>query len=185
MLEALYKETREKMQKSLDLLATEFSRIRTSRANPALLDGIKVNYYNALVPLKQIASIVAPEPKLLVIQPWDKNAIPEIEKAIQKAELGLNPQVEANVIRIPIPPLTEERRKELVKLISRLAEETRVAIRNIRRDANETIKRMEKNKEISEDDSKVAMKKIQEITDESIRSVDELVKKKEKEILEI
>ncbi|MEO0099090.1 MAG: ribosome recycling factor [candidate division WOR-3 bacterium] len=184
MLEDIYKITREKMQKTLDLFAGELSRIRTSRANPALLDGIKVNYYNTIVPLKQIASIVTPEPKLLLIQPWDKGAIPEIEKAIRKAELGLNPQVEANVIRIPIPPLTEERRKELIKLVSRLGEETKVAIRNIRRDANEEIKKKEKDKEISEDDAKIGLKKIQEITDELIKSVDELVKKKEKEILE-
>ncbi len=184
MLEQIYKVTREKMQKSLNLLVAEFSRIRTSRANPAILDGIKINYYNSLVPLKQIASISAPEPKLLVIQPWDKNTIAEIEKAILKAELGLNPKVETNVIRIPIPPLTEERRKELVKLAAHLAEETKVAIRNIRREANEEIKKKEKNKEISEDDAKSGMKKTQEITDEFIKSVDDLLRKKEKEILE-
>ncbi|MEO0102603.1 MAG: ribosome recycling factor [candidate division WOR-3 bacterium] len=184
MLEKLYKDTQERMQKGVEILVTELSRIRTSRAHPALLDGIKVNYYNTFVPLKQIASIATPEPKLLLVQPWDKSAIPEIEKAIRKAELGLNPQVEANVIRIPIPPLTEERRKELVKLVLRLGEETKVTIRNIRRDANDEIKKKEKNKEISEDDSKIGMKRIQEITDEMIKSVEELVKKKEKEILE-
>lgn len=183
-LEKIYKDAQEKMQKGIEILATELSRIRTSRAHPALLDGIKVNYYNTVIPLKQIASIATPEPKLLLIQPWDKSAIPEIEKAIRKAELGLNPQVEANVIRIPIPPLTEERRKELVKLVFRLGEETKVAIRNIRRDANDEIKKKEKNKEISEDDSKIGMKRIQEITDELVKAVDELVKKKEKEILE-
>ncbi len=184
MLEEIKRGAREKMQKSLDLLSSEFTRLRTGRANPALLDGIKINYYNSLVPLKQIASITTPEPKLLVIQPWDKSAIPEIEKAILKTELGLNPQVEGNLIRIPIPPLTEERRKELVKLASRLAEDTKIAIRNIRRDANEEIKRKEKQSEISEDDAKTGIKKIQELTDEFIKLVDETLKKKEKEILE-
>ncbi len=184
MLEEIYKQIRERMQKSLELLKTEFLRLRTSRANPALLDGIKVSYYNALVPLKQIASIAIPEPRLLVIQPWDKSVLPEIEKAIRKAGLGLNPQVEANVVRIPIPPLTEERRKELVKLVARLGEETKVAIRNVRRDANEEIKRKEKEKEISEDDVKIAMKKVQEITDQMIEAVEKLAKEKEKEILE-
>lgn len=184
MLEEKYKQIKEKMQKTTDLLSLELSKIRTARANPAILDDIKVEYYGSVVPLKQIASISAPEPRMLVIQPWDRNALTEIEKAIHKAEIGLNPQVEANLVRIPIPPLTEERRKELVKLCAKLAEDTRIAIRNIRREGNEQIKKMEKDKKISEDDTKVATKKIQEFTDEYIKIIDNLFQKKEKEILE-
>lgn len=184
MLEDKYKQIKEKMQKTTDLLALELSKIRTARANPAILDEVKVNYYGSLVPLKQIAAVSAPEPRMLVVQPWDRNVISEIEKAILKAEIGLNPQAEANLIRIPIPPLTEERRKELVKLCAKLAEDTKVAIRNIRREGNEQIKKLEKDKKISEDDSRIAIKKIQDFTDEFIKKIDTLLQNKEKEILE-
>ncbi len=184
MLEDKYKQIKDKMHKTTDLLSLELSKIRTARANPAILDEVKVEYYGSAVPLKQIASISAPEPRMLVIQPWDRNALAEIERAIQKAEIGLNPQVEANLVRIPIPALTEERRKELVKLCHKLAEDTKVAIRNIRREGNEQIKKMEKDKQITEDDSKVATKKIQDFTDEYIKNIDTLFQKKEKEILE-
>lgn len=184
MLETVYKTIKDKMQKTNDLLSLEFSKIRTARANPAILDDIKVNYYNSTVPLKQIASISAPEPRMLVVQPWDRNAISEIEKSLQKSELGLNPIIEANLIRLPIPPLTEERRKELVKLCHKLAEDTKIAIRNIRREGNEQIKKLEKDKKISEDESEIGNKKIQEFTDNFIKNVDNLFIKKEKEILE-
>jgi len=183
MKEAL-KESEAKMKKTVEMLAGEFGRIRTARANPALLDGIKVDYYGAMTPLKQIASIGVPEPSSLVIQPWDKNAIPAIEKAILKSDLGLNPNVETVLIRISIPALTEERRKDLVKLVSRLTEESRVSIRNIRRDAIEHFKKMEKDKEISEDDMHRGQKDVQELTDKYIKELDELFGKKEKEILE-
>ena len=183
MKEAL-KESEAKMKKTVEMLAGEFGRIRTARANPALLDGIKVDYYGAMTPLKQIASIGVPEPRSLVIQPWDKNAIPAIEKAILKSDLGLNPNVETVLIRISIPALTEERRKDLVKLVSRLTEESRVSIRNIRRDAIEHFKKMEKDKEISEDDMHRGQKDVQELTDKYIKELDELFGKKEKEILE-
>jgi len=173
-----------KMKKTVEILAAEFGRIRTSRANPALLDGIKVDYYGVLTPLKQIASIGVPDPRSLVIQPWDKNALAEIEKAIQKSDLGLNPNVEANLIRIAIPPLTEERRRDLVKLVSRLTEESRVAVRNIRRDAIEQLKKKEKAKEISEDDMHRGQKEIQDLTDKYVKELDELFAKKEREILE-
>ncbi len=184
MLEELYKNTKVKMQKTVELLAQEFSRLRTSRANPAILDGIKVTYYGSTVLLKQIASISIPDPRQIVVQPWDRNAISEIEKAIQKADIGLNPQTEANLIRIPIPPLTEERRRDLVKLCAKLAEDAKVAIRNIRRESNEHVKKMEKDKKLSEDDSKVGTKKVQEFTDEFIKNIDSLFTQKEKEILE-
>ncbi|MCR4422959.1 MAG: ribosome recycling factor [candidate division WOR-3 bacterium] len=184
MLEKLYNECRSKMTKALEVLAGEFARIRTARANPAILDGIKVNYYNTPTPLKQVANISVPEPRQLVVQPWDRTLLPEIEKAILKAELGLTPKVEANLVRIPIPPLSEERRRELGKLCAKLAEDTRVAIRAVRRDFNEEAKKLEKEKKISEDDAKLAQKKIQEITDEFIKKVDELLEKKQAEIME-
>jgi ribosome recycling factor len=184
MLEEQYTNAKTKMQKTVDLLAQEFSRLRTARANPAILDGVKVNYYDSTIPLKQIASISIPEPRQIIIQPWDRNALPEIEKALYKADLGLTPQVEANLIRIPIPSLTEERRKELVKLCAKLAEDSRVAIRNIRREINDRIKKLEKDKKISEDDAKNGTKKVQDFTDEYIKKIDDLFARKEKEILE-
>ncbi|MBN2379102.1 ribosome recycling factor [candidate division WOR-3 bacterium] len=183
MKEAL-KDSEAKMKKTVEMLAQEFGRIRTARANPALLDGIKVDYYGAPTPLKQIASIGVPEPRSLVIQPWDKNAIPAVEKAILKSDLGLNPNVEATLIRISIPALTEERRRDLVKLVSRLTEESRVAVRNIRRDAIEHFKKMEKDKQISEDDMHRGQKEVQDLTDKYIKELDELFAKKEREILE-
>jgi ribosome recycling factor len=184
MLETIYGEVKNRMRKTIDLLSQELARIRTARANPAILDGVKVAYYDSHVPLKQLASISVPEPRLLVIQPWDRQALGDIEKAIYKADLGLAPVSDGTVIRIPIPALTEERRKDLVKLCSKLAEDAKVAIRNIRRDANEEIKKAEKSKKISEDDAKLGQKKTQEFTDENIKLLDDLFKKKEKEILE-
>jgi ribosome recycling factor len=184
MLETVYKTIKDKMQKTADLLSLEFSKIRTARANPAILDEVKVNYYGSVVPLKQIASISASESRMLVIQPWDRNALSEIEKSLQKSELGLNPIIEASLIRLPIPALTEDRRKELVKLCHKLAEDTKVAIRNIRREGNEQIKKLEKDKKVSEDDTEIGNKKIQEFTDEFIKNIDSLFQKKEKEILE-
>lgn len=173
-------DTEAKMKKTIEILAGEFSRIRTARANPALLDGIKVDYYGALTPLKQIASIGVPDPRSLVIQPWDKAAFGAIEKAIQKSDLGLNPSVEAALIRIMIPALTEERRRDLVKLVSRLTEESRVAVRNIRRDAIDRLKKKEKDKEISEDDMHHAQKQVQDLTDKYVKELDELFGKRKK-----
>jgi ribosome recycling factor len=183
-MKEIVKDSEDKMKKTVEILAGEFSRIRTARANPALLDGLKVDYYGMPTPLKQVASIGVPDPRSLVIQPWDKNALSSIEKAIQKSDLGLNPSVEANLIRIIIPPLSEERRKDLVKLVSRLTEESRVAVRNIRRDAIESLKKKEKDKEISEDDFHRGQKEIQDITDRYVKELDTLFGKKEKEILE-
>jgi ribosome recycling factor len=184
MLEKLYTEYKTKMTKAVEVLQAEFARIRTARANPAILDGLRVNYYDTPTPLKQVASISAPEPRQLVVQPWDRTLLPEIEKAILKSELGLTPRVETNLVRIPLPPLTEERRHELSRLCAKLAEDTRVAVRNIRRDANEAVKRLEKEKKVSEDDSKTAQKKIQELTDDFIKKVDEILRQKETEITE-
>lgn len=184
MLENVYKEFRAKMHKSVEVLESEFARIRTARANPAILDGIKVEAYGTPTPLKQLASISVPEPRQLVIQPWDRNLLTEVEKALQKSDLGLNPKVEANLLRIMIPALTEERRRELVKLCGKLTEDARIAVRNIRREANDSIKSLEKSKDISEDDSKTGVKKVQEMTDEYIARLDELFKQKEAEVLE-
>ncbi len=182
-LEDTYKDVSHRMDVTVDNLKNELARIRTGRATPAILEGVKVEYYGSEVPLKQIAGIAVPEPRLLVVQPWDKSAIGQIEKAIRKAGLGLNPMSDGNVIRIPIPALSEERRKELIKLVRRLAEEARIAIRNVRRDGIEKIKAMEKNKEITEDDRINAEKKIQEITDEHIEEINDILKIKEEEIL--
>jgi len=184
MLENVYKDFRAKMAKSVEVLESEFARIRTARANPAILDGIKVEYYGNPTPLKQVASISVPEPRQLVIQPWDQNLLPEVEKAIQRSELGLNPKVEANLVRIMIPSLTEDRRRELVRLCNKLTEDARIAVRNLRREANDAVKKLEKGKDISEDDAKTGTKKVQELTDEHIARLDELFKLKETEILE-
>lgn len=184
MLDKLYADYRARMTKALELLEAEFARIRTARANPAILDGVKVSAYDTLTPLKQVASISVPEPRQIVVQPWDRTLLTEIEKAILKAELGLTPRIDSGVIRVPIPPLTEERRRELSRLCAKLTEDARVAVRNIRRDANEHIKKLEKDKRISEDDTKKAQKKVQDMTDEFIKKLDELLRKKETEIME-
>ncbi len=173
-----------KMEKSASLLAQELSKLRTGRATPALLDGIKIEYYGSTLPLNQVATISIPEPRLMIIQPWDKTALGSIEKAIYKSAIGLTPNNDGNVIRLSIPPLTTERRDELVKLTQKLGEDTKVAIRNIRREANSEIKKEEKNKKISEDESFKSQEAIQKITDVYTKKVDEILKKKEKEIRE-
>jgi ribosome recycling factor len=185
MLEEIYKDVKDRMGKSIKAYKEKLAKIRTGRANPSLIEDLKVEYYGTEVPLMQIATITAPEPRQLLIQPWDKSAIPSIEKAIKKSEFGFNPSVDKDVIRINIPELTDERRKEYIKLARQRAEEARIAIRNIRRDGNETIKELLKEKEITEDEERRALQKIQEITDEYIKKVDELLEKKEKEIEEV
>lgn len=185
MLNQVYQEMERKMAKASEALKAEFAGIRTGRANPALLEGIKVQSYGALVPLNQVAGISVPEARLLVIQPWDKNALSEIEKAILKSELGLTPVNDGRVIRLPIPTLTEERRRELSKVVKKMAEDQKVAVRNIRREANDEIKKLEKDKKISEDESKKALEKTQELTDKAIKGIDEVLAKKEKEIMEV
>ena len=180
-----HNEAEEKMKKGADTLTRELSSIRIGKATTSLLDGIKVDYYGTLTPLSQVASISILDPKLIVVQPWEKKMIPEITKTIQRSDLGLNPLTDANVIRLPIPPLTEERRKDLVKLVKKLAEEGKVVVRNIRRDANESLKKAEKDRLISEDDSRKAVERMQELTDKYIKAIDALVEKKEKEMMEI
>jgi ribosome recycling factor len=162
-----------------------FASVRTGRANPALLDRIMVSYYGTPTPLNQMASVSVPEPRMLVITPWDKSSIKDIEKAILTSDLGLVPNNDGSVIRLAIPPLTEERRKELVRLVRKDAEDHRVAVRNIRRDLNEAAKKLEKDGEISQDDLRRAQDDIQKLTDRFIEQIDELLKAKEKEIMEV
>lgn len=185
MYTKLYKEAEEKMNKTVSVYKEELQSIRAGRANPALLDKISVDYYGQITPLKQVGSISAPEPRLLVIQPWDPNLIPAIEKEILKSDLGLNPSNDGKVIRLVIPMLTEERRKELAKIVKKNSENAKVAIRNIRRDINDRIKKMEKDKEISEDDRRLGEEEIQKITDKYIEEIDSITKNKEDELMEI
>jgi ribosome recycling factor len=184
MAKTILQNAKTKMEKSTNLFAQELSKLRTGRASPALLEGIKVEYYGSILPLNQVATISIPEPRLIVIQPWDKTVLPEIEKAIFKSTIGLTPNSDSNVIRLSIPPLTTERREELIKLTQRLAEEAKVAVRNIRRDANGEVKKEEKEKKISEDESFNTQEEIQKVTDDFVKKIDEILAKKEKEIRE-
>lgn len=181
----IYKETEVKMQKTVSVYKEELQGIRAGRANPQLLDKISVDYYGQLTPLKQVASVSAPEPRLLAIQPWDSSLIPIIEKEILKSDLGINPSNDGKIIRLAIPQLTEERRVNLTKLVRKNAENSKVAIRNIRRDSIDQVKKMEKNKELTEDEKKLAEDEIQKITDKYIEAIDSVTSKKEEELMEI
>jgi ribosome recycling factor len=185
MIKDVIKDTDQHMDKSIKALANEFASVRTGRASTTLLDKITVDYYGTETPLNQIASVSAPEPQLLVIQPYDKGAMSGIEKAIQASDLGLTPNNDGTVIRLPFPPLTEERRKELVKVCKQYAEEARVAIRNIRRDSNEKLKKMEKDHDIGQDDFHRAEDEIQKLTDAHVKTIDEALARKEEEIMEV
>ncbi len=184
MIESTYKETKDRMDKSITALKNELKRIRTGRASLSLLDGVRADYYGTPTPLNQMASLSVPESRLITIQPWDVSAIKEIEKAILKSDLGLTPSSDGKIIRITVPPLTEERRKEIVKVVNKTCEEYKVAVRNIRRDANDFFKEMKKEGDISEDDAFKAQEEIQKITDDYVNKIDDLYKEKEKEILE-
>lgn len=173
------------MKTAIEAMEKDFSRMRTGRANLAILDGIKVDYYGAATPLNQVAALSTPEPRLIMIKPWEKSMVAVIEKAIQAGDLGLNPNNDGEVVRIPIPPLTEERRKDLVKMVKSMGEDYKVQVRRCRRDANDMLKSLEKDKDISEDDLHRAMEKVQQHTDDFVKKVDERIEKKEKEILEI
>ena len=180
-----YPEITAKMEKTLEVLNTQFASVRAGRANVAVLDQISVEYYGTPTPIQQIASISSPDPRSLVIQPWDASSLKTIEKAIQASDLGINPTNDGRVIRLVFPQLTEERRKELAKLTRKYAEESKVAIRNIRRDAVEKYKAMKKKSEITEDDLKIVEKDLQTLTDEYIKKIDAAADKKEKELSEI
>lgn len=181
----IHKEAEVNMGKTISAYKEELQSIRAGRANPALLDKIMVECYGQMTPLKQIGSISAPEPRLITIQPWDVNLISEIEKAILRSDLGLNPSNDGKIIRLMIPMLTEERRLDLIKVVKKNGENAKVVVRNIRRDQNDKIKQMEKDKEISEDERKTAENNMQEITDKFIKEIDEITKIKEEELIEI
>lgn len=173
------------MDKSVDALRREYAKVRTGRASTALLDEIKIDYYGNPSPLSQVATLAVPEPRTITIQPWEQKMIPVIEKAIMNANLGLTPANDGKVIRLTLPLLTEERRKEIVKSLKKLAEDAKVALRNIRRDAIESLKKLEKEKKISEDDLKRGEKEVQEVTDRHVAKVDEVLAHKEKEVMEV
>lgn len=185
MLDEIRTDTERKMQKTVTSITEELAGIRSGKATPALLDSVKVDAYGQKMPLNQVASVSVPDPKSLVVQPWDKTLIGDIVKAIQIAELGFNPQVEGPIIRVPVPPLSEERRVELVKHCKKIAEEGKVAVRNIRREANERLKKAEKDKKVSQDQQRDGTDKIQTLTDKFIRDIDDIVARKEKEIMQV
>lgn len=177
--------TTDRMSRAIDALKKDFASIRTGRASLALLDGLMVNYYGTPTPLQQLASLSIPESRQIAIQPWDQKVISEVEKAVLKSDLGLTPMNDGKIIRMNIPTLTEERRKQLVKTVRKKAEEARVSIRNIRRDVNEEIRKLEKEKHISEDIAKKSQEEIQKLTDSFISKVDDVLTNKEKEIMEV
>lgn len=185
MIKDILKQTEDKMKKAVEAVRQEFVKIRTGRATTALLDGVRVEYYGSTVPLNQVANVTVPDVHTISIQPWEKKMIQVIEKAIIAANLGLNPIVDANGVRVPIPPLNEERRRELVKLVKKFAEDGKIAIRNIRRDSIEHLKKSEKADHFSEDERKRAEIDVQKMTDKYIKDVDALVALKEKEIMEV
>jgi ribosome recycling factor len=184
MIDDIYQETRESMGKTVEALKRELQRIRTGRASLSVLDGIKVDYYGTATPLNQMATLAVPESRLITIQPWDASVIQDIEKAILKSDLGLTPSNDGKILRISIPPLTEERRKELVKVVHKVCEEHKVTARNIRRDSNDLLKSLKKDGDISEDEAFRSQDEVQKITDEHIKLIDECYSEKEKEILE-
>ena len=185
MEKQVQEKTKLAMEKAIDALKRDLGKIRTGRASLTLLEDVRVDYYGTPTPLNQVGTLAVPEPRMMTVQPWERNLIPEIEKAILKSDLGITPSSDGQVVRIVIPPLTEERRKEMVKVIKRMGEDTKVAVRNSRRDANEALKKLQKDKEITEDDLKHGEKSVQELTDQYVKKVDEILAAKEKEVMEI
>ncbi|MFO8032719.1 MAG: ribosome recycling factor [Desulfohalobiaceae bacterium] len=184
-MQSVFKDCEGRMQKAIQSLEKDFSKLRTGRASTSLVEDIVVDYYNTPTPLNQLASISIPDSRTIAIQPWDKSSMSNVEKAIQKSDLGLNPNNDGKVIRINIPPLTEERRKELAKVAKKYTEDAKIAVRNIRREANEALKKMKNNKEISEDDMRSGYDKVQEMTDRYVAQADQALSDKEKEIMEL
>lgn len=185
MIDEVLQDAEERMQGAVAAARREFAAVRSGRASASLLDRVTVDYYGSMTPLNQLASVSVPEARLIVVQPWDKSQLKAIEKAILESDLGLTPTSDGSVIRIVVPQLTEERRKELVRIVRKEAEEKRVVVRNVRRDANETLKELEKAKEISADDCKRAQERVQALTDKYIQEIDRLLEVKEKEIMEV
>ena len=185
MVNELIDDAKRRMDKSIEHLQKELASVRTGRASLSILDGVKVDYYGSPTPLNQVANLAVPEANLITIQPWEPPMLEVVEKAILSSDLDLNPANDGKILRIPIPPLTEERRKLLVKQVGKMAEEGRTAVRQVRRDANDHLKKMLKDKEISEDDEKRALKDVQDLTDEHVKKVDEIVKNKEQELMTV
>ncbi len=186
MVNDVLKDLQGSFDKAIDAFRRDLGKVRTGRANLSILDGIRVEYYGTMSPLNQVATLAVPDPRLITIKPWERSLVPAIEKAIKaQSELGLNPASDGEIVRIPIPPLTQERRKDLVKVIKRMAEEAKVALRNSRREANDTLREFTDAGEISEDDEKTGLKKVQELTDKYVALIDDIEGKKEKEILEV
>jgi ribosome recycling factor len=185
MTEEVLADARARMQKAIEATRREFASLRAGRANPALLEHLKVDYYGTPTPLQTLATITAPEPRLLVLKPFDRHAVKDIERALLQSDLGLNPSFDGTVFRIPIPPLTEERRRDLVRIARKHAEEGRVAIRNVRREAKEILEQLEHDGEISEDESRRGIERLQQLTDEMIAQLDRLLHVKEQEIMEV
>lgn len=185
MIDDVMKDMKQNMEKAIESFRYDLSKIRTGRASLVLLDGIKVNYYGTMAPLSQVATLSVPDARLIAIQPWEPKMIVEIERAILKSDLGLNPVNDGRIIRLNIPPLTEERRRELARMIKKMTEDIRVSVRNARRESLEFLKELEKDHEITEDDLHKAQKLVQEVTDEHIAKVDQIMEKKEKEVMEV
>jgi ribosome recycling factor len=184
-MEQIIKDAKARMDKSLDALRSELSKVRTGKATTALLDGVRVDYYGTMTPISQVGNLSVLDAHTLAITPWDKSVVSAVEKAIMEANIGFNPVSDGTNIKIPVPPLTEERRKDFVKLIKKFGEETKIAVRNIRRDANDHLKKAEKDKKISEDQMKDGEGRVQKLTDEHVQLVDDILKHKEKEIMEV
>lgn len=178
-------EAREHMEKAVDAMRREFASVRSGKATPALLDAIRVSAYGSKMPLNQVAAVSAPEPRLLVIQPWDKGLMEGVEKAIRAADLGLNPANDGNVIRVPIPPLNEERRKELVRMLHKLAEDGRIAVRHARQEANKEVKQRQQDHDLGEDEAHRVLDEVQKLTDEHVARIDQLLSAKEEEVMEV
>lgn len=184
-IETLLDDTQERMDDAIEAMKRDFAAVRTGKASPALVEGLTINYYGTQTRLRDIASITTPEPRLLVIQPWDQNAVKEIEKTIQASDLGISPVSDGRVIRLPIPELSEERRQDLGRLVKKRAEEARIEVRNVRRDANDACKKAEKASDITEDDLKDMLNDIQELTDDYIKQIDALLEEKEEELMQV
>lgn len=185
MLNDVIKELQANLDKGIDAFKRDLTKVRTGRANLAILDGVRVDYYGTMTPLNQVASLNVADPRLITVKPWERSLIPEIEKAIRAGQLGLNPSSDGELVRLPMPALTQERRQELVKMVKKMAEEGKVALRAARRDANEMLKGLLKDGGITEDDERTGLKRVQETTDKSVTKVDEILAKKESEILEV
>lgn len=185
MIEAIFTESTQRMEKAIAALKNEMNKLRSGRAHPSLLDHVMVNYYGNETPINQVANITVEDPRTLGISPWEKSLVPAIEKAIMTADLGLNPATSGNIIRVPLPAMTEDRRKEMIRIVRQEAEQARVSVRNARRDANGSVKELLKAKDISEDDERRAEDRIQKLTDKFVKEIDDILAKKEKELMEV